>query len=339
MNRRRVLVVLTSVVAGCNAGLDGTPTTETGTETPTAAATDTPTETATPTPTDTPSETATETATPGGPERAGNAAIAEVVKTLNAAVATYGGPDSDSILGVDASSSEFRGRRVEASVAEAETELETARERAVTRTQQRTVDRLAVAIRFLDLATQVQVTLTNAFFALDRARARLADDEPAGASDSLDRMASERQLAVPLFERIRTETDAAAVSVVDRIDVADYEAKVAQFGAEISEMARLRPRVDALRRGVETLKTARLQAANNSDSADDTARRAVTELEDAAATLRDFRDSLPTPADSLLVVTQQLIDVGEADAAEAREIAGMTPTPTPTSTATTTETN
>jgi hypothetical protein len=155
MHRRQVLALLSVPVTGFAAGCGGQGTTETETPTPTTTASPTDTETPTATATETP--TATETATPGGPEREGNAAIAEVEKTLNNVVAVYGGPDSDSLLGTDASSAEFESGRIQGSLSEAEEELDVARERVVTRQQERTVDRLAVTIRFLDLATQIQI--------------------------------------------------------------------------------------------------------------------------------------------------------------------------------------
>jgi hypothetical protein len=338
MHRRTVLALLTGLVAGCNAQ-DDTTATPTPTPTPTEAPTPTATPTETPTPTPTPTETGTPT--PGGPERAGNEAIAEVEKTLNSAVATYGGVDSDSIMGVDASATDFRGRLIDNSLREAREELETARERAVTREQQRTVERLAVAIRFLELAAATQTSLGNAYFSLDRARAEIDAEEGVEARDHLDSMENERRFAAQSLGRLRSETDAASVTVIESIDTADYEAKVEQFGAEIAAMDRINPRVETLSRAVGRLDVARAQEANNSDSATDTASRAVDELTDALAALRTFLEGLSTAADSLAPITQQLIDVGEAKLADAREIAGQTPTPTatPTSTNTTTGSN
>ena len=327
MHRRRVLALLTAVVAGCS-GQDAA--TETRTATPTAA--DTPsatdTQTATDTSTDTPTETGT--ATPGAPERAGNEAIAEVEKTLNSVVATYGGADSDSLLGADASSTDFRGGRIAGSLTEAETELETARERAVTRDQQRTVERLAVTIRFLELALQIQTGLGNAFFELERARNEIDQEDGGDARDNLSRLESERQLAIPLFESLRAETDAAAVSVISTIDTADYEAKVAQFDAEIAALGGLRSRLERLSRAVGLLAAARAQDRNNSESAGETARRAASDLDDAEASLRTFLDDLPEPADSLAGITEELIAITATKATAAREIAGETATPTET---------
>ena len=327
MDRRRVLALLTAAVAGCS-GQDTA--TETQTATPTAA--DTPTATDTPTTTDTPTESPTETgtATPGAPERAGNEAIAEVEKTLNSVVATYGGPDSDSLLGADASTTDFRGGRIAGSLSEAETELETARERAITREQQRTVERLAVTIRFLELALQIQTALGNAFFELERARNGIDQEDGGDARDNLSRMESERQLAMPLLESLRAETDAAAVSVIANIDTADYEAKVAQFDAEIAALGGLGSRVERLSRAVSRLAAARAQEQNNSESAVETARQAASELDDAEASLQTFLDELPEPADSLAGITEELVAITARKATAAREIAGETATATET---------
>lgn len=330
MHRRQVLVLVAGLVAGCNAQ-------DTATDTPTATATPTSTDTptATPTPTETPTgtPTATATATPGGPERAGNEAIAAVERTLDSAVATYGGTDSDSILGVDASTTrDFRSRRVDDLVAEAEEELETARERAVTRDQERTVERLAVAVRFLELASELQVTVGNAYFALERARSDIEQEEGGAAREDLVAMENERRLAVPQLERLRTETDAAGVSVLDSIDTADYEAKLAQFAAELAAMNRLRGPAERLSRAVDRLRVARAQERNGSESAVDTARRAVDELEAAEAALRSLLEGLGDPAGSLRGVTEALADIAATKTAAAREIAGLTPTPTATET-------
>jgi hypothetical protein len=331
MNRRQVLVVLVGAVAGCNTQQSATETpTGTPTETATATPTDTPTETATATPTDTPTETAT--ATPGGPERAGNEAIAEVEKTLNATVAVYGVGDRNTILGTDAASTGFQSQRVENALAEAELELETARERAVTRDQERTVERLAVTIRFLRLATQIQVALGNAFFSLRQARDQVRRENGARAREDLERMETERGFVGPPLERLRAETDAASVSVIERIDASDYEEKVAQFEAEFDAMDRIRSRVERMSRGVSTLASARAQESNNPDGAAETARQAAETLEEAEGALRTFLDGLTEPADSLEPITTEFVDIAATKAADARAIAGETATATVTAT-------
>ena len=315
MHRRQVLVLLAGLLAGCNAQ-------DTATDTPTATATETAT------PTDTP----TATATPGGPEREGNEAIAEVLRTLNNTVGLYGVGDSVSILGTDASSTTFPNDRVQRLLVSAEEELETARERAVTRDQQRTVDRLSVAIRFLTLATRVQIALGNTYFALSRARTALDQEDGQRARDRLGQMQTERSFVATPLERIRTETDAASVSVVDRIPASDYEAKVAQFEAESGALGRIRPPAERLSRGVGTLRSARARQANNPEGATETARQALQTIEEAEAGLQTVLDGLSEPADSLVGITQELVDIAAAKAAAAREIAGETPTPAPTET-------
>jgi hypothetical protein len=335
MERRQVLAILSTPVVGLVAGCGAQESTETETPTPTEAPTDTATPTVapteTPTATETETETETETQTPGAAERAGNEAIAEVEKTLNTVVAVYGGPGSDSLLGTNVSSVDFRSQRVENSLAEAEEELDVARERAVTRAQERTIERLAVCIRFLTLATDVQVALTNAFFQLDRARIEIDREEGSDARDALQQMENERRIAVPILDEVRSETDAASVSVIERIDTAAYEAKVAQFAAEIGALGRLRPQVETLSRGVSQLRSARAQAANNSDSASETASRAVEILEDAVAALRTLLDGLSDDAAGLRPIATQFVDIATAKAADARELAGEeTSTETPT---------
>ena len=192
----------------------------------------------------------------------------------------------------------------------------------MTREQERTVERLAVTIRFLDLATRIQIALNNAYFALDRARAELGREDGSEARDNLQRMANERTVAVPILDRLRNETDAASVSVIDRIDTATYEAKVAQFDAEIAAMGRVRSRAETLSRGVDRLQTARQQEANNSDSAAETASRAADELESVETALRSLLDELGDDAASLRPLTTRLAEMAAAKAQDAREIAG-----------------
>jgi DNA repair ATPase RecN len=132
---------------------------------------------------------------------------------------------------------------------------------------------------------------------------------------------------------VRAETNAASVSVIDSIDAATYEAKVAQFDAEIGTMGRLRPRAETLSRAVDRLQTARQQDANNSDSAAETASRAADELESAEESLRTVLDEMGDDAASLRPITTRLVEVAATKARAAREIAGeATATPTPTST-------
>jgi hypothetical protein len=331
MRRRQVLVLLTGLVAGCGSQSAETPT-ATETTTATATPTDTATPTATPTATETP--TATDTATPGAAERAGNEAIAEVEKTLDAVVAVYSGSDSDSILATDASTAGFRGGRIEDALVEAEEELATARERAVTREQQRTVDRLAVAIRFLELATELQVRLGNVYFTLGRVRSELDQEDGQRARDAIDRMENVRSISAPVLEEIRAETDATSVSVVEHVDTATYEAKLAQFDAELATFARLPSRLERMSRAVDRLATARLQVSNNNESAPETASRAVEELVPARAALRDVLESLDEDASSLRGELQRLVDIAGQKLADARAIAGETPTPTATPTET-----
>lgn len=329
MRRRQVLVLLTGLVAGCGSQSAETPTT---TETTTATETPTAMSTATPTPTATETPTATDTATPGAAERAGNEAIAEVERTLDAAIAVYSGSDGDSILSTDASTTGFRGGRIEDAVAEAEGELATARERAVTREQQRTVERLAVAIRFLELATELQVRLGSAYFTLGRVRSELDDEDGQRARDAINRMESIRRIAAPVLGEIRAETDAAGVSVVERIDTATYEAKVAQFDAELGTFGQLPSRLERLSRAVDRLAAARLQEVNNNENAAETASRAVEELTPVRAALQGVLDSLDEDAASLRGELQRLVALTESKLADARAIAGQ-------STATETETN
>lgn len=331
MHRRTVLALFAALTAGCSAQQGQT---EEPTDSPTATATPTETATATPTETATATPTETATATPGAAERRGAEAIAEVVKTLDSVVATYGGPDSDSIMGVDASTTDFRSQRIDNSLDEAADELEIARERVATRDQQQTVERLAVALRFLELATDLQITIGNAHFALTQARTEISREEGTAARTRLQSMENERQFAGPILEDIRQETDAAGVSVINRIDAAEYEAKLVQFDAEIRALERIRAPTEELSRAVDRLRAARAQEQNNSDSAPETASRAVDELEAATASLRDVRDALGDPAASVRLVAQQLVDIAVPKIADAREIAGETPTPTETETAT-----
>jgi hypothetical protein len=256
---------------------------------------------------------------------------------LNNAVGLYGVGDSTSVLGTDASSTTFPNDRVQRLLETAEEDLETARERAVTRDQRETVDRLAVAIRFLELSTRVQIALGNAYFALSRVRAALDREDGQVARERLEQMETERSFVATPLGRIREETNAASVSVVDRIPTSDYEAKIAQFEAENDALRRLQSPAERLSRGVGTLRTARARQENNPEGAAESARQALGTLEEAETRLRAVLDGLAEPADSLTGIIQDLVDIAAAKAAAAREIAGITPTATSTATETPTE--
>jgi hypothetical protein len=143
-------------------------------------------------------------------------------------------------------------------------------------------------------------------------------------------MENERAIAVPILDDVRAETDAARVSVISSVDSATYEAKVAQFAAEIGVFGRLRTPLERLSQGVDRLATARAQESNNSENASDTASRAVDDLEAGLAAMRNVRDGIGEDAASMQGVTEQLVAITESKLADARTIAGETPTATAT---------
>lgn len=307
MYRRRYLALCTVAVAGCSAGEDDGPT-------PTGTATDTETATATTTAT----ATATATATPNEAVRQGNEAIAEVRNTLDAVVKQYGGAESDDILAADAAA-EFNSPLLLRSLEEAGEELERARERAATDAQRRTVERLAGAHRFLVLATEVQNGITRAYFQLTQTRRALDREEPADARAALRRLAAERTVAAEKFARLRAETTGEAVAVLERLSVETYEAKVAQFDAELSGLAGLRNVLGRFADGVNLLQQARKEQAADEDPTE-SADRAADALSAAADRLATFAADLPTAGDALAPIARGLASLAETKANAARDI-------------------
>jgi hypothetical protein len=81
------------------------------------------------------------------------------------------------------------------------------------------------------------------------------------------------------------------------------------------------------------LATARVQESNDSEGAPDTASSAVDDFEAALATIRSVLDGIGEDAASMRGVTEQLVSLTESKLADARGIAGETPTATVTATA------
>ena len=320
MERRPFLALLTTAVAGCNATDQPAPTdTSTTTLTGTPTATETPAPTATPTGT----PTATPTETPTAAERAGREAITEVRKTFGAVLEQYRGDAGETILATDAAS-EFQDRTVRAGVAEARDEIVTARERAATPTQERSVEQLATLRQFLRAATEVQVGLINAYYHPRQARDAFEAIDGRAADRAIEAMDTSRRIVRAPYGTIVEETSAEATTALPALDAATYRAKREQFDAEMVAFEQLRDPLDEFAGGVGRLESALALRQNGStEKARRTAEAAAGQFDDAETSLSTFADDLEPPGDSLLGMGRELSDLAATTAAETRERFGL----------------
>lgn len=296
-------------VAGCSAGDDGAlPTTDPATESATA----------TPQATETNTETGTATATPSEAVRAGNDAITEVEETLDAIVRQYAGAGSDDILDVDVTT-EFNSALLDNSLREATEEVEVARERAVTEAQRQTVERLAGAVRFFVLATEVQTKLTGAFFDVQRARRALDQEDATDVKDALRGIRVELTIVRDPFESLQSETSRVDFTVVERLSPETYDAKVAQFEAELGGLTSFRNALDGVENDVNRLLQARTEQENGEDPTE-SAEAAVEEFSARADRLTRIVANLPAAADALEPVVRDFVAIVRAKADLAREL-------------------
>jgi hypothetical protein len=318
MERRPFLALLATAVAGCNATDQSVPT-DTPTATPTDTPTATPTDTSTATPTDTPTATPADTPTATAAERAGREAIAEVRKTLGAVLEQYRGDAGETILATDAAGT-FQGRTVRAGVAEARDEIATARERAATATQERTVERLATLRQFLRAATEAQVELGNAYYHLQRTRDAFEAVDGRKADRAIESMDTSRRIVRAPYRTIVEETSAEATTALPGLEAAAYRAKREQFDAEMAAFGELRGPLEEFAGGVGRIESALALRRNGStEKARRSAEAAVDQLERAETSLTAFADGLEPPADSLLGMGRELSDLAATTAAETRE--------------------
>lgn len=293
-------------VAGCSAG-GGDESTETDQQTATADAA-----------TATRTATATTTATPSAAVREADEAIAAVQNTFDAIVRQYAGSGSDDILDMTVTT-EFNSTLIDRSIEEAGEEIERARELAVTDAQVETVERLTVAHHFFDLAADIQSTLTAASFDLTNARRELDQEEPSDARDAVSGIGTETTIGRKVFTQLQAETTADAVAVVNRLDAATYEAKVAQFDAELGGLGRLRIRLDEFTDSINYLLQARKEAERGEDPTE-SANQAIERLVAVADRLEGFADGLSEAGAALEPVGRGFVTLAERKAEAARTI-------------------
>ena len=322
MERRPFLALLTAAIAGCGSAGQSTPTDgPPDTPPPTETATETATATATPTAVETETEPPTETPTTA--EAEAQAAIGEVRSTLGAVLAQYRG-DGETILATDAAATDFDGRYVLTGVDEAERELATAREAAVTDEQERTVERLDTARQFLRTAAETQVRLVGAYNRLRGARDDLAAVDPTAARDELQEMEIKRQIAGAPYATLVEETNAEATAALSGLDASTYRAKREQFDAEMAAFERLRDPLDDFAGAVSQLEAAvAFRRDDSPERAEDAAEKAAGRLDGVSSSLASVATSFDTPADSLVGVTQELSDLATRKAATTREEFGL----------------
>lgn len=334
MNRRWFLAVSAAALAGCGQlPSSGTTTPEaTGTATDTATATaspdptgtptGTPTETETAIPTDTETATPTETETPELSDREERAAasIARAIRELNRAVATYAGNEGESLLDVSAATERFSRLAVIGDLTDADDDLEAAEDLA-SRRQQPRLAAVREARRFLGFAVETQSRTIAAFGAVERGRGAVADEQETTVDSAAADVEDERGAAERTLGRIESETSAANVSVVPAIPAADYDAKVAQFAAEIDGFASLADFLRRLRQAVGDLNDAeRFDRGESERRARERARAAAEAFETLAGELRTFATDLPESGAALVGVSNGLADVADRKAEKAREI-------------------
>ena len=316
MDRRSFLAASAVVFAGCGQQ----PSTETST--PTETATQAPTETATDTPTETATGTPTETETPELNDREQRAARAldRAITELTQAVATYAGASGDSVVDVSAATTSFSRVAVVAAISDADDHIERARTTASGRQQPR-LAAVVDAREFLSLSTEVQRRVIAAFEELQRARDAV-DDEQEGTIESATReLRSQRDRADDSLTDLVDGTSAETVSVVPAIPSADYEAKVAQFGAEIDGFGSLADFLNRLLAAVVDLNAAeRFDRVESERMARERARQAAEAFEALTTELREFVSTLPEGGAALEAPSTDLADIAESKAAKAREL-------------------
>ncbi|WP_192918520.1 hypothetical protein [Salinigranum salinum] len=332
MDRRSFIALSAPLLAGCGQlPSTETPTseptatatpTETETPTETATATETPTETTTPTETATATETPTETETPELSDREQRAARAldRAISELNQAVATYTGSAEGSLLDVSAATNGFSRVAVIGDISDADDHIEAARRDASNRQQSR-LTAVEDAREFLSLAAEAQSRVIAAFAETQRARDAV-DTEQEGTIESAVRdLREERRRAERPFTTLREETSADTVSVLPRIDVSEYEDKVAQFDAEIGGLGSLADFLDRLREAVVDLNDAeRFDRVENERNAREAARTAAEAFETLTTELREFASGLSENGAALEPVATDLADLAAAKAEKARNI-------------------
>ena len=329
MERRPFLALLMTATAGCSAiDRTGTPT-DAPTDTPTATETPTETPTDTPTATDTPTETPTDTPTEA--EAEARESIDAVQSTLSAVLEQYRGDAGETILAADAAYTDFADRTVRLGVSEAEDEIETAREAAVTDAQDRAIDRLATVRQFLAASAETQVALVGAYRHLQQARAAFKAVNAGAANGELDSMGTERRIARAPHETIVEETNAEATAALPALDASTYRAKRTQLAAEIGAFGDIRDPLDEFAKGIGQLETALALRRNGStEQAADLAESSVRHLDTASTSLSAFADGLDTSADSLVGISRELSDLAASKASGTRDRFELSETATTT---------
>jgi hypothetical protein len=333
MDRRSVLAATATLLAGCGqlpSTETSTPTSEPGTATQSPSTTETPTETATEaetptetaTETETPTETATETETPELSEREERAAqeLGRAVTELSRTVATYTGDADDSLVTVSAASRGFSRTAVLAELSDVDDHIEDARG-LVSERQRSRLDAVETARRFLGLSTDTQPRLIAAFAAVGRARDAVADQRESDLETATRDVREEREDAEGPFARIESETDAERVAVVPEIPESEYEAKVAQFGAEVDGFGTLADFLDRFLTAVDDLNDAeRFDDGGRERRAREEGQAAADEFDALSSEVQTFADGLSEAGASLEGPATDLADLAAEKAADAREI-------------------
>ena len=328
MDRRSVLAAAAALLAGCGQqpSTDTSTPTGTATRTPTATSSPSPTETPTASPTETaePTETptATETETPELSEREERAAQAldRAISELSQAVSTYVGNAGDSLVDVSAATENFSRTAVLNDLSDADDDIEDAR-RLVSSRQEPRLEAVETARRFLRLCLDTQPRLIAAYGEAERARDAVESQRETEVEGATADLRDERQDAEAGFDSIESETDAERVSVVPAIPAGDYEAKVAQFGAEVDGFGSLADFFARFRPAIVDLNDAeRFDRAERERRAREDGQAAADAFDALATDLRTFANDLTEAGVALRPLAADLADIAEMKAEDAREL-------------------
>lgn len=334
MDRRSLLATAAALLAGCGqlpstdtstpSPGTGTATQAPSTTTPPQSPTDEPVSSPTATATDEPTQTEspTETETPALSEREQRAerALRRAITELNRAVESYVGNEGDSLVDVDAATQAFSRPVVLSDLSDADDHITTARQLVSARQRPR-LEAVENARRFLSLCIDTQPRLIAAFDLVETGREDIDNQREVALENTTRDLRAERRNAEQSLSRIEAETEASRVAVVPAIPEDDYDAKVAQFAAEVDGFGSLADFFDRFLPAVTALNDAeRFDRVDRERRAREEGQAAADAFDTLATDLRAFAADLTDAGASLDAPATALADLAETKAADAREL-------------------
>lgn len=327
MQRRRLLVMLSALFAGCSSSSPSATDTTTPTATMTATATPTTTATvtatATATATDTPTETETPEPTESAAEREGDEAVANAEDALDAVVDEFVGDEGTDLTDVTAATdlNDFYPRGVQGQLAEAQNVLNTAADAAVTDSQKDAVERMRETWQFLRLARDAQRATIEAYEHLEEIRTTAEDERPGDMREAINQLEAGWRRAQGFVLDIEDEIDTSLLTEISGAEEDDANAKLNQWNAEIDLMRDLNDPLEVFQEGIDLLERARDQAnTNRTEEANDTADDAADELEEATDDFDDLIDDLNEDNESMESILERLSNLAAEKEDEARDL-------------------